>query len=63
VLSDATFYSAIAPAIAPAGKFDRDSEIRIFTDVPALGQLSMDLRKGKANTEQIWRVLQAKFLP
>jgi hypothetical protein len=57
------FYSAMAPAIAPAGKFDRDSEIRIFTDVPALGRLSMDLRKGKANTEQIWRVLQAKFLP
>ena len=56
------FDAIFCPATAPAGKFDRDSEIRIFTDVPALGRLSMDLRKGKANTEQIWRVLQVKFL-
>ena len=52
-LSDAAFYSANAPA----------GEIRNFTGVPALGRLSMDLLKSKADTEQIWRMLQVKFLP
>eukprot|EP00961_Rhodomonas_salina_P007753 105237-Rhodomonas_salina.1 len=36
--------------IKTAGKFDRDSELRIYTDW-AVGRLNQDLRKGKANVE------------
>ena len=45
-----------------AGKFDLDSEVRLFTDVPAIGRINQDLRKGKADVEQYWRLIQNKLL-
>ena len=35
----------------------------IFTDVPDIKRIHQDLRKGKANPEQVWTQLQAKLLP
>jgi hypothetical protein len=45
-----------------AGKFDLDSEVCLFTDVPALGRMNQDLRKGKVDVEQYWRLIQNKLL-
>lgn len=45
--------------IKTAGALDRDCEVRVYTDVPALGRQSQDLRSGKADIEQVWGLLQA----
>eukprot|EP00287_Rhodomonas_sp_CCMP768_P017445 CAMPEP_0202822970 /NCGR_PEP_ID=MMETSP1389-20130828/11442_1 /ASSEMBLY_ACC=CAM_ASM_000865 /TAXON_ID=302021 /ORGANISM="Rhodomonas sp., Strain CCMP768" /LENGTH=832 /DNA_ID=CAMNT_0049495939 /DNA_START=1 /DNA_END=2499 /DNA_ORIENTATION=+ len=45
-----------------AGKLDRDSELRVYTDYSEWG-LSQDLRKAKVDIQRVWANIQSKLLP
>jgi len=54
--------SCTAFDVESAGSFDRDAEVGIYGDVPALHHLCQDLRKGSADIFQIQRVLATKIV-
>jgi hypothetical protein len=49
-------------AVQSAGKFDRDAEVYVWTDVPGMATVCQDLWKGKADIFEVKRILAGKIL-
>jgi hypothetical protein len=49
-------------AVKTAGKIDTDAEVTVYTDVPILGRVKQDLKKGKADVRNVWCLLQNKLM-
>lgn len=48
--------------VTAGGMLDRDAELYVFTDVPAKGRISQDLRKGKCDVFEVQKMLASKLI-